>query len=165
MTEASSLLTAVLTVVSVVSLSLLSLLCLRCKRKSLTIHEDSQVYNPQTFQRGGSKFAVVRSKTVNRAYQISPTTEEVPEEAAFPEAPEQSDYQNITDFPFKSSPDYVAPIGISVYENTTNDSDLNQDNYENIFTSEQVGEDEDYENSSFLNNVVEELDYVNENGE
>lgn len=34
MTEASSLLTAVLTVVSVVSLSLLSLLCLRCKRKS-----------------------------------------------------------------------------------------------------------------------------------
>ncbi|XP_023818480.1 uncharacterized protein LOC111948665 isoform X3 [Oryzias latipes] len=139
MTEASSLLTAVLTVVSVVSLSLLSLLCLRCKRKSLTIHEDSQVYNPQTL--------------------------EVPEEAAFPEAPEQSDYQNITDFPFKSSPDYVAPIGISVYENTTNDSDLNQDNYENIFTSEQVGEDEDYENSSFLNNVVEELDYVNENGE
>ncbi|KAF6738205.1 hypothetical protein FQA47_000515 [Oryzias melastigma] len=165
MTEASSLLTAVLTVVSVVSLSLLSLLCLRCKRKSQTIHEDSQVYNPQTFQRGGSKFAVVRSKTVNRSYQISPTTEEVPEEAAFPEVPDQSDYQNVTEFPFKSSPEYVAPIGISEYENTRNDSDQNQEDYENIFNSEPVEEDEDYENSSFLDKVVEESDYVNENGE
>ncbi|RVE64213.1 hypothetical protein OJAV_G00144400 [Oryzias javanicus] len=163
MTEASSLLTAVLTVVSVVSLSLLSLLCLRCKRKSQTIHEESQVYNPQTFQRGGSKFAVVRSKTVNRSYQISPTTEEIPEEAAFPEVSDQSDYQNITE----CDPEYVAPIGISDYENTRNDSDQNQEDYENILSPEQVEDDDDYENSSFLDKVVEaeESDYVNENEE
>ncbi|KAI3373282.1 hypothetical protein L3Q82_006588 [Scortum barcoo] len=44
----SGVLAAVLTVVSVLSLSLLSFFCLRCKRKSKVIHEEHQIYNPQT---------------------------------------------------------------------------------------------------------------------
>ncbi|XP_072230808.1 uncharacterized protein [Leuresthes tenuis] len=68
-----SLLAAVLTVVSVASLSLVSLLCLRCKSKKKIIQEENHVYDPQTFQRGGSKFAVMGSKTVTRTNQLSST--------------------------------------------------------------------------------------------
>ncbi|KAA8586526.1 hypothetical protein FQN60_000362 [Etheostoma spectabile] len=42
------LLAAALTVVSVVSLSALCALCLRCRKKSTIIHEEHQIYDPQT---------------------------------------------------------------------------------------------------------------------
>ncbi|XP_076607062.1 uncharacterized protein LOC143333026 isoform X2 [Chaetodon auriga] len=116
MMGSSGLLAAVLAVVSVVSLSLLSLLCLRCKRKSKIIHEEHQIYNPQTFQRAGSVFAVTQSKTVTRTNQITSASVETLED--FPTADEQSDYQNISEAQ-TGSPEhtYVAPLPISVYEN------------------------------------------------
>ncbi|KAM9348272.1 uncharacterized protein ABDE67_010326 [Symphorus nematophorus] len=159
----SSLLAAVLTVVSVVSLSLLSLLCLRCKKKSTTIHEETQIYNPQTFQREGSMFAVTRSKTVTRTNQISSTTIETREEFHAAAAEEQSDYENITDAQTGSlEHTYVAPLPISLYANEQTEGqitevDQDQGVYANM-TSESRDDEEDYENSEFLDQVVKEQD-------
>ncbi|XP_069565710.1 uncharacterized protein [Brachyistius frenatus] len=164
MTGSSGLLAAVLLVGSVVSLSLLSLMCLRCKRKSKIIHEDVVIYDPQTFQRGGSKFAVTRSKTVTRTNQITPTTDETLEVGFLAQTVSMSPEH-----------DYVAPIGLSVYENEKNIqritvADETPGIYGNVFTLPLTSNDEDdYENSEFLNQEVnkqedDEPDYVNENG-
>ncbi|XP_019729304.1 uncharacterized protein LOC109518098 isoform X2 [Hippocampus comes] len=67
---------AIATTASLASLSLLGLLCLRCKRKPKTIHEEAQIYNPHTFRREGSRFAVTRSKTVMKANQMTPSSNE-----------------------------------------------------------------------------------------
>ncbi|XP_041808568.1 LAT2 domain-containing protein [Chelmon rostratus] len=174
MMGSSSLLAAVLTVLSVASLSLLSLLCLRCKRKSKIIHEEHQIYNPQTFQRAGSVFAVTQSKTVTRTNQITSTTVET-ESEDFSAADEQSDYQNISTAP-TGSPEhtYVAPLQISVYENEetkrrTPDADQTPGVYANLSSPPVNDDEDDYENSQFLDQVMhepdeDEPDYVNENG-
>nr|XP_054587098.1 uncharacterized protein LOC129152533 [Nothobranchius furzeri] len=170
MTGDSSLLAAVLTVVSVISLSLLSLLCLRCKKKSKIMLE-SQIYDPQIFQRGGSKFAVIRSKTVTRGNLISSDTDETLEQSAFQdgETEEQGDYLNIT-VPTVSSNlehDYVAPIAVALYENQKNrtlDDEQTPGIYGNVFLSLSIEEDDDYENAAFLQQIDDEPDYVNENG-
>ncbi|XP_026226722.1 uncharacterized protein si:dkey-183i3.6 isoform X2 [Anabas testudineus] len=177
----SSLLAAVLTVASVVSLSLLSLLCLRCKRKSKIIHAEHQIYDPQTFQRGGSVFAVMQSKTVTRANQITSTAIETYEEDFSPAATDdQSDYENVTDGTDVDHM-YVDPLPASLYANDQNQktitgADQNPDVYANVYTSLTIKDDEDdYENSEFLDQGVQESaknqedddepDYVNENGE
>ncbi|XP_040929696.1 LAT2 domain-containing protein [Betta splendens] len=181
----SSLLAAVLTVASVVSISLLSLLCLRCKRKSKIIHEETQIYDPQTFQRGGSVFAVMQSKTVTRSNHITSTTIETYEEEFSPSpTDEQSDYENITDaaeIETNAEHTYVDPLPAQLYvneetpERITGD-EQNTDVYANIFTSLSIKEDDDdYENSEFWEQCVQkpekeqdeddEPDYVNENGE
>ncbi|KAM9781772.1 uncharacterized protein ACBT44_022832 isoform 3-T4 [Syngnathus typhle] len=71
----SSVQCAVGGVASLALLSLLGLLCLRCKTKS-KIHGEAQIYNPHTFQREGSRFAVMRSKTVTKANQMTPSINE-----------------------------------------------------------------------------------------
>ncbi|XP_068571707.1 LAT2 domain-containing protein [Cebidichthys violaceus] len=173
----SGLLAAALTVVSVMWLSLLSVLCLRCKKKPKIIHEEHQIYNPQMFQRGGSVFAVTQSKTVTRANPITSTTAETQEEFedfSTAEMDEQSDYQNISNATTgREEHTYVAPLEISVYENEQNarttDADQTPGVYANVHTSLSSKDDEDYENSEFLDQVVQEEkdnepDYVNEDG-
>ncbi|XP_034406978.1 uncharacterized protein LOC117743248 isoform X4 [Cyclopterus lumpus] len=69
---------------------------------------------------------------------------------------------------------YVAPLPISIYENEQRpritDADQTPDVYANMHTSSSSKDDEDdYENSEFLDQVVQEQnddepDYVNENG-
>ncbi|XP_034406986.1 uncharacterized protein LOC117743248 isoform X11 [Cyclopterus lumpus] len=147
----SSLLAAVLTVVSVMWLSLLSVLCLRCKKKSKVIHEEHQIYNPQMFQRGGSVFAVTRSKTVTRANQITSTAVET--QRGF------EDFSTATTGSLEHT--YVAPLPISIYENEQRpritDADQTPDVYANMHTSSSSKDDEDdYENSEFLDQVVQE---------
>ncbi|KAM8899924.1 uncharacterized protein AB9W97_010117 isoform 5-T5 [Spinachia spinachia] len=112
----SSPLAAALGVVLVTGLSLLSVLCLRCKNKSKIIHEEHQIYNLQTFQRGGSVFAVTQSKTVTRPNQITSVAADRREKFgdSATEMDDQPDYQNISN------------------------------------------EEDDYENSEFLEKVVEE---------
>ncbi|XP_023117639.1 uncharacterized protein LOC111563007 isoform X2 [Amphiprion ocellaris] len=155
MTVSSSLLVVVLTVVSVASLSLLSLLCLRCRRKSKIKEVERQIYDPQTFQRGGSKFAVMRSKTVTRINQMTSTTPESPDEFASPG--DQTVSSSLEH-------DYVAPIAVSVYANEPIGgmmADYNQTppDYENIFSSLPIADDEDdYENSQYLNQVQAQLE-------
>ncbi|XP_038127884.1 LAT2 domain-containing protein isoform X4 [Cyprinodon tularosa] len=177
-----SLVAAVLAVVSVVSLSLLSILCLRCKKKSTTIHEESQIYDPQIFQRGGSKFAVMRSKTVTRANPMSSPSDlnnkeqlfsrDTPEENQFQDAQtEEQDYENVSVQTISSSleHDYVAPIAVSLYENEKShlaEAEQNPGLYGNVFPSLSITEDDDYENAEFLEQQEsDEPDYVNENGE
>ncbi|XP_038127888.1 LAT2 domain-containing protein isoform X7 [Cyprinodon tularosa] len=179
-----SLVAAVLAVVSVVSLSLLSILCLRCKKKSTTIHEESQIYDPQIFQRGGSKFAVMRSKTVTRANPMSSPSDslnnkeqlfsrDTPEENQFQDAQtEEQDYENVSGLQTISSSlehDYVAPIAVSLYENEKShlaEAEQNPGLYGNVFPSLSITEDDDYENAEFLEQQEsDEPDYVNENGE
>ncbi|XP_034406977.1 uncharacterized protein LOC117743248 isoform X3 [Cyclopterus lumpus] len=189
----SSLLAAVLTVVSVMWLSLLSVLCLRCKKKSKVIHEEHQIYNPQMFQRGGSVFAVTRSKTVTRANQITSTAVETQRgfedfstgkilmfilmsktltpfihkrfklnDSATAALEEQSNYENISNATTGSlEHTYVAPLPISIYENEQRpritDADQTPDVYANMHTSSSSKDDEDdYENSEFLDQVVQE---------
>nr|XP_046265960.1 LAT2 domain-containing protein isoform X7 [Scatophagus argus] len=166
----SSLLAAVLTVVSVLSLSLLSLLCLRCKRKSKIIQEDHQIYNQQTFQREGSVFAVTRSKTVTRVNQITSGGTTPREDFPAAGADEQSDYGNITDA-HTGCPEhtYVAPLPISLYENEEISAAAAPAGiYANIDAPSVKDDDDDYENSEFLDKAVDpeddEPDYVNENG-
>ncbi|KAM7374688.1 hypothetical protein PAMP_007332 [Pampus punctatissimus] len=172
MIENSDLPSAVLTLASVMSVTLLFLLCLQCKRKSKIIHEETQIYNPQTFQRGGSRFAVMQSKTVTRANQIT-STSEAPEELP-PTAMDESDYENIEDAQ-TGSPEhtYVAPIAASVYENEQI-QEMRQaahqrppvyGNIEPLPNTEESSsrEDEgDYENSDFLQKEEDdEPDYEN----
>ncbi|MED6237864.1 hypothetical protein ATANTOWER_026347 [Ataeniobius toweri] len=168
-----SLLAAVLTVVSVMSLSLLSLLCLRCRKKSTIIHEEAQIYDPQTFQRGGSKFAVKSSKTVTNANQMSSPSAKTSGYHTFQEdQTEEQDYQNVSGMKTLSSSlehDYIDPIAGPFYGNGDNRLpavDLNPGIYGNVFESMKVTEvteaDNDYENVSVHQ---DEPDYVNENGE
>nr|XP_046265961.1 LAT2 domain-containing protein isoform X8 [Scatophagus argus] len=164
----SSLLAAVLTVVSVLSLSLLSLLCLRCKRKSKIIQEDHQIYNQQTFQREGSVFAVTRSKTVTRVNQITSGGTTPREDFPAAGADEQSDYGNITDA-HTGCPEHTAPLPISLYENEEISAAAAPAGiYANIDAPSVKDDDDDYENSEFLDKAVDpeddEPDYVNENG-
>uniref|UniRef100_UPI0037E77527 linker for activation of T-cells family member 2 n=1 Tax=Semicossyphus pulcher TaxID=241346 RepID=UPI0037E77527 len=172
----SSVLSAALTVVSVVSLSLLGLFCLRCKKKSKVIHEEHQIYNPETFQRGGSRFAVTRSKTVTRANPIPTTTVESQDSyEEFPQDADDDDYQNVTKDSASATTGhvehtYVAPLPVTVYENErrgerTTDTTLTPDVYINIELSSTKDDDDDYENSEFLKEQEDdEPDYVNENG-
>ncbi|MED6263648.1 hypothetical protein CHARACLAT_006621 [Characodon lateralis] len=167
-------LAAVLTVVLVISLSLLSLLCLRCRKKSTIIHEEAQIYDPQTFQRGGSKFAVKSSKTVTNANQMSSPSAKTSGYLAFQEdQTEEQDYQNVSVKTLSSSleHDYIDPIACPLYGNGNNKLpavDLNPGIYGNVFESMKVTEsmegteDNDYENISVHQ---DEPDYVNENGE
>ncbi|XP_065819129.1 LAT2 domain-containing protein isoform X2 [Labrus bergylta] len=156
---------AVLTVMSVLSLSLLSIFCLRCKKKSRYIHEEHQIYNPQMFQRGGSRFAVTRSKTVTKTNQITTPTVETRnqfEEIATEEIDEQSNYENITEAHTGCTEHtYVAPLPIIIYENdwTETGTNLSSCVYGNV-----NDDDDDYENSEFLKEQEEEEepDYVNE---
>ncbi|XP_056450567.1 uncharacterized protein LOC130385859 isoform X1 [Gadus chalcogrammus] len=67
---------AVLMLVSSASLSMLCLLCLKCKKKSKIIQQESSIYDPQIFQREGSRFAVTRSKTVTRPNQMKTQNQE-----------------------------------------------------------------------------------------
>ncbi|KAM8899920.1 uncharacterized protein AB9W97_010117 isoform 1-T1 [Spinachia spinachia] len=209
----SSPLAAALGVVLVTGLSLLSVLCLRCKNKSKIIHEEHQIYNLQTFQRGGSVFAVTQSKTVTRPNQITSVAADRREkfgDSATEEMDDQPDYQNISNgklarslahthththkmcaATFKSvifhvasvllktaqtgraEHTYVAALAGSVYENeldATTDADPGV--YANIqppSPPSSTYEEDDYENSEFLEKVVEEPnddepDYVNERG-
>ncbi|XP_035761221.1 uncharacterized protein LOC102777145 isoform X2 [Neolamprologus brichardi] len=159
---------AVLTVASVALLSLLTLLCLRCKRKPKIIQEDRQIYNPPTFQRGGSQFAVMRSTTVTKTNQISSSfaaaAAETPEPSEPPEEDEQSDYINI-DVCGSVERDYVNPISESLYVNEktfNNGLDDIPGVYGNVFPSiELTNDDDDYENSDFLKET-DEADYVNQ---
>ncbi|XP_035034860.1 LAT2 domain-containing protein [Hippoglossus stenolepis] len=163
----SSVLAAVLTVVSVVSLSLLSLMCMCCKRKTKVIHEEDHTYDLQTFQRGGSIFAVMQSRPVTRTNQIPSTTVDIQEEPSQDAADDQSDYENIKQVftpahhTGRLEHTYVSPIPNAVYGN---DADQTMDVYENFFQSLPITDDEDdYENSEFLQQQEdEELDYVNE---
>ncbi|KAK2879688.1 hypothetical protein Q8A73_023500 [Channa argus] len=186
----SSLLAVALAVASVVSLSLLSLFCLRCKRKSKIIHEEHQIYDPQTFQRGGSVFAVMQSKTVTRANQITSTSVYDEQYSTVITPPcitaatdDQSDYENVTESQTEADLEhtYVDPLPASVYVNeetqeSTAAAIQNPDIYVNIFTSLPIkDDDDDYENSDFLDHEAQGKkeeqddddypDYVNENGE
>nr|XP_040036937.1 uncharacterized protein LOC120821905 isoform X2 [Gasterosteus aculeatus aculeatus]XP_040036938.1 uncharacterized protein LOC120821905 isoform X2 [Gasterosteus aculeatus aculeatus] len=172
----SSPLAAALCVVLVMGLSLLSVLCLRCKKKSKIIHEEHQIYNPQTFQRGGSVFAVTQSKTVTRPNQITSLAAETREEfgdLSTAEMDDQLDYQNISNAHTGCAEHtYVAPLSEAVYENEqdTTDADADPGVYANVQVPSpplSTYEDDDYENSEFLDQVVEEQndsdpDYVNE---
>ncbi|XP_034084921.1 uncharacterized protein LOC117554583 isoform X7 [Gymnodraco acuticeps] len=142
----------VLTVGSVLSLSLLSVLCLRCKKKSKIIHEEHQIYDPRTLE-----------------------TQEDFEDFSTAANDEQSDYQNVSDAQ-TGNPEhtYVAPLPMSAYINELMTKEIITDQnpavYANVISSLQIKEDEDdYENSDFLDKIVEEEednepDYVNENG-
>ncbi|XP_069395780.1 uncharacterized protein [Paralichthys olivaceus] len=177
----SSVSGAVLTGASVVSLSLLSFLCLCCKRKTKIIQEEHHTYDLQTFQRGGSIFAVMQSRPVTRTNQITSTTVEIQEELSFNEADEQSDYENVkqvcTAAPHtrKLEHTYVSPLPAAVYGNeqiTKVEAGADQpfSVYENFFQSLPIKDDaDDYENSEFLEQTQQqqedsesESDYVNE---
>ncbi|XP_077360877.1 uncharacterized protein LOC144006083 isoform X2 [Festucalex cinctus] len=154
---------ALATVASLASLSLLGLLCLRCKRKSKTIHEEAQIYNPHTFQREGSRFAVVRSKTVTKANQMSRSSnvDVCPAIYAVAASPPGS-WEHI----------YVDPLPITVYENEQMPSrskaaDPDTSHYANLAGAALTNDDaDDYENSEFLAQKSHELEnnflYVNE---
>ncbi|XP_036974744.1 uncharacterized protein LOC119030898 isoform X2 [Acanthopagrus latus] len=166
----SSLLAAVLTIVSVVALILLVLFCLRCKRKSKIIHEEHQIYNPQTFQREGSMFAVTRSKAVTRANQITTTTVETRNEwneCSEAASDNQSGYGNIRDSHTGSlEHTYVDPLPMSLYENDEQNKNRISDHDPGVYANISPDDEDDYENSEFLKQQEdEEPDYVNENGE
>ncbi|XP_051902474.1 uncharacterized protein LOC127588022 isoform X3 [Hippocampus zosterae] len=138
---------AIATTASLASLSLLSLLCLRCKRKPKTIHEEAQIYNPHTFQRGGSRFAVTRSKTVMKANQMTLSSNEgaCPALYAIAGSPPKI-WEHI----------YVDPLPTTVYENEQmasriGDADPTEPHYVNVADAAPTDDDaDDYENSDFL---------------
>ncbi|XP_057677187.1 LAT2 domain-containing protein [Corythoichthys intestinalis] len=139
---------AVVTFALLASLSLLGLLCLRCKRKSKTIHEEMQIYNPHTFQRGGSRFAVMRSKTVTKANQMTPSSNEDAYPAVYSVAVSPvGSWEHI----------YVDPLPITVYENEFTPLMMKGGNpaiahYANVdVVARKIDDDaDDYENSDFL---------------
>ncbi|XP_067085092.1 LAT2 domain-containing protein [Osmerus mordax] len=165
--------------ISVASLSLFSVLCLWCKKKHRLIQEN-HIYDPQVFQREGSRFAVTRSKTVIRPNQImrqlplTPPEEPVTlQTQSSQEKNTQEDkykYQNAHDATMGTcEPTYVDPIPALVYQNideTMNtdqrdsESDTEQCPYENVFpslplsdTMNSNNDGSDYENSEFLEQV------------
>ncbi|XP_064834631.1 uncharacterized protein LOC135548705 isoform X3 [Oncorhynchus masou masou] len=160
---------AVLIIVSAASLSVFSAFCLWCRRKTKIIHEENQIYDPQIFQREGSRFAVMRSKTVTRPNQI---IRELP-----PTPAEQTPQAQMGSV----EPTYVDPIPVLVYQNVnesanadTRESETDGDQYENVFPSidtiSRGSDGSDYENSEFLEQVKmglepledDEPDYVND---
>ncbi|XP_061902552.1 LAT2 domain-containing protein [Entelurus aequoreus] len=133
------------TAASLSLLSLLCLLCLRCKKKSKTIHEETQVYDTQTFHRGGSRFAVVRSKTVTRVNQMTPRDSNADCYSAvyLNDASPSRSWEHI----------YVNPLPMPVYENDARTKDAHQllmGDYENVPAAAPKSDDDDYENSEFL---------------
>ncbi|XP_075878564.1 uncharacterized protein LOC142885716 isoform X2 [Nelusetta ayraudi] len=165
MTGSSRVLYAVLTVATVLVLTMLSLLCLRCRRKKKIIEEQHQIYNPQMFQRGGSLFAVTRSKTVTQPNQITTTTTSETDLSTVTE--EQPDYENIIN-PRIGIADhtYVAPLPASLYGNEENETKTTDDVqtpdvYANILEASTQCEDDDYENTAYLNNIANEEEDIN----
>ncbi|XP_064834630.1 linker for activation of T-cells family member 2-like isoform X2 [Oncorhynchus masou masou] len=174
---------AVLIIVSAASLSVFSAFCLWCRRKTKIIHEENQIYDPQIFQREGSRFAVMRSKTVTRPNQIIRELPPTPAEQT-PQVvnEEQAKYQNVATAQMGSvEPTYVDPIPVLVYQNVnesanadTRESETDGDQYENVFPSidtiSRGSDGSDYENSEFLEQVKmglepledDEPDYVND---
>ncbi|CAK6973143.1 LAT2 domain-containing protein isoform X3 [Scomber scombrus] len=156
-------LAAALTVASVMSLTFLSLLCLRCRKKAKIIHPETQIYNQQIFQRGGSRFAVTQSKPVTGANQRPSTRIEPLRESDECSPDDDSGYENITDAQTgNSEPAYVAPIAVSLYENDDikNMKGADPAVYGNILDTPE--EDDDYENSAFLaQQEDDDPDYVN----
>ncbi|XP_041742266.1 LAT2 domain-containing protein isoform X2 [Coregonus clupeaformis] len=152
---------AVLAIVSVASLSVFFTFCLWCRRKTKIIHEENQIYDPQIFHREGSRFAVMRSKTVTRPNQIVRDLPPTPVEKT-PQAQMGS-----------IEPTYVDPIPALVYQNVneSRNAETDGDQYENVFPSiDTISRDSDgsdYENSEFLAQVKmgledDEPDYVND---
>ncbi|XP_020341247.2 linker for activation of T-cells family member 2 isoform X1 [Oncorhynchus kisutch] len=171
---------AVLAIVSAASLSVFSAFCLWCRRKTKIIHEENQMYDPQIFQREGSRFAVMRSKTVTRPNQIIRELPPTPAEQT-PQVvnEEQAKYQNVATAQMgKVEPTYVDPIPVLVYQNVNEsanaESETDGDQYENVFPSidtiSRGSDGSDYENSEFLEQVKmglepledDEPDYVND---
>ncbi|KAJ7996967.1 hypothetical protein DPEC_G00224020 [Dallia pectoralis] len=170
------------TVLGILTVTSFSVFCLWCRRKTKIIHEENQIYDPQTFRREGSRFAVMRSKTVTRPNQIIrdlPATpvEQKPEELNA----EQHNYQNIAKAQMsRFEPTYVHPIPAYVYQNvdeSINEKTVNSETdtdqpYENVFPSSveiitNSDENSDYENSEFLEQEKIESedsdpDYVND---
>ncbi|XP_061659434.1 uncharacterized protein LOC133491821 isoform X2 [Syngnathoides biaculeatus] len=148
----SSVQCAVATVASLALLSLLGLLCLRCKRKSKTIHEEAQIYNPHTFQREGSRFAVMRSKTVTKSNRAIATSNE-DLTAAVAASPTRS-LEHI----------YVDPLPVTIYENErtplrTKVVDPPNTDYANLPGATLTNDDaDDYENSHFLEQKAQQLE-------
>ncbi|XP_041742263.1 LAT2 domain-containing protein isoform X1 [Coregonus clupeaformis] len=166
---------AVLAIVSVASLSVFFTFCLWCRRKTKIIHEENQIYDPQIFHREGSRFAVMRSKTVTRPNQIVRDLPPTPVEKT-PQVvnEEQAKYQNVVTAQMGSiEPTYVDPIPALVYQNVneSRNAETDGDQYENVFPSiDTISRDSDgsdYENSEFLAQVKmgledDEPDYVND---
>ncbi|XP_053703703.1 LAT2 domain-containing protein isoform X4 [Synchiropus splendidus] len=170
-----SLQAAVLALASLASLSLCALLCLRCRRrgKPKIIHEETQIYNPQVFSRGGSRFAVVRSKTVTRANQMSPAAPGEPAGDPAPRRPGESEKDDTYIVPFRDSVsnEYENKETIrrhvrsqdAVYQNEVkSDGELACVWFQGFAsTHSALFADSDYENSEFLATQEEENDYVN----
>ncbi|KAG7483838.1 hypothetical protein MATL_G00042510 [Megalops atlanticus] len=168
-----------LAVVTLVTVGFLCAMCLRCRRRPRIIQEENHIYKPQLC-RGGSRFTVVRSKTVTRPNQITkdlpPTPMGSPREiCASPEcAEDQPSYQNVANSK-KGDPEalYVNPIPGTIYQNVTNsDKDADSYSYENVFPTvdNPINQDSDssgYENTSFLKMKEDddEPDYVNTESE
>lgn len=146
-----------LVLVSLASLSVLCLLCLRCKMKPKTIQEEAPIYDPQIFQREGSRFAVTRSKTVTRPNQM---TTQNPGGCIV-----RVSQSRISQDEDRCEPTYVAPLPTVLYGNIIEESSAsNVCDYENILTSLSNSDEDDYENSEFLKNLEDdEPDYVNTN--
>ncbi|KAL0994509.1 hypothetical protein UPYG_G00123180 [Umbra pygmaea] len=178
MTTIFSLQGIVLAIVTLSSVSFFCILCLWCQKKTKIIHETNQIYDHQTFQREGSRFAVMRSKTVTRPNQIIRDLPPTPlENTSQSVDEEQPKYENVVTAQRGSfEPTYVDPIPALVYQNldestkkNTRDSETDGDQYayENVFPSFHTvtrdSDGSDYENSDFLDNVGvdDEPDYVN----
>ncbi|XP_049598505.1 LAT2 domain-containing protein isoform X4 [Syngnathus scovelli] len=151
----SSLQCAVGGVASLALLSLLGLLCLRCKTKS-KIHEEAEIYNSHTFQREGSIFAVMRSKTVTKANQMTPSINEDVYPATYSVAGSPTGYWEHI---------YVEPLPVTVYENEhlrTKDCDGATAHYANYAggSPANYGAD-DYENFTFLAHNARKLENDN----
>ncbi|XP_061606769.1 LAT2 domain-containing protein isoform X2 [Phyllopteryx taeniolatus] len=149
----SSVQCAVATAASLASLSLLGLLCLRCKRKSKTIHEDAQIYNPHTFQREGSRFAVMQSKRVTKTNQMITSSNEDVCPRAVAGSPPRS-WEHI----------YVDPLPVTVYENELTPLKMKVADpvvtyYANVVGAALINNDaDDYENSEFLAQNAHQLE-------
>ncbi|XP_056450569.1 uncharacterized protein LOC130385859 isoform X2 [Gadus chalcogrammus] len=160
---------AVLMLVSSASLSMLCLLCLKCKKKSKIIQQESSIYDPQIFQREGSRFAVTRSKTVTRPNQMKTQNQEETEARhSHISQSANEDYTFVIGDQEGFEATYVSPLPIAVYGNIEEikqaASASNLCDYENILTASSINDDEDYENSEFLKNIedlTDDPDYVN----
>ncbi|CAL8365257.1 unnamed protein product [Lota lota] len=161
----------VLMLVSLASLCMLCLLCLKCKKKHTIIQQESSIYDPQIFQRGGSRFAVTRSKTVTRPNQMTTQNQEGTEvrHSHISQAANE-DYTFVIGDHEGFEATYVSPLSSAVYENIEEikeaSSASNLCDYENILTALSINDDDDYENYEFLKNIedlTDDPDYVNAN--
>ncbi|XP_017348795.1 LAT2 domain-containing protein isoform X1 [Ictalurus punctatus] len=178
MIEVTSLQGAVLAFLSVSTVSFICALCIRCRKKTMIVQESNQLYVPQIFHRGGSKFAVTRSKTVTRTNQMSTNPCQSSGEITVAHTPKSQletavqdqggSYENIKQSIHGSmEPTYVDPISTPPHNNNVlHDDDIGD--YANIFPTQDVQHDSDsydYENTEFLQNSKpdddDEPDYVN----